>query len=140
MTVTPRSSQRLLERRRQERPGRQEQPELAAELLVDAPEQARPEAHRQAAGDRAQAVERRLAAALGDLALDRAPEQVEDLRHDDHRGHPVVAQRIEDHARVAAADVQDVGADRQRVVQPDRLLEQVRQRQQRDDPVLHRRR
>ena len=86
-------------------------------------------------GDAAQAVERGLAAALVDLALDGAPEQVEDLRDDHHRGHPVVAQRVEDDPRVAAADVQDVRADRQRVVQADRLLEQVRQRQQRDDPV-----
>ena len=76
---------------------------------------------------------------LLDLALDRAPEQVEDLRHDDHRGRPVVADRLEDHPRVAAPDVEDVGADVERVEQPDRLLEQVRQRQQRDDPVLHRR-
>ena len=51
----------------------------------------------------------------------------------------MVAQRVEDDPRVAAPDVQDVGADRQRVEQPDRLLEQVRQRQQRDEPVLHRR-
>ena len=59
--------------------------------------------------------------------------------HDDHRGDAVVAQRIEDDPRVAAADVQDVGPDVERVVQPDRLLEQVRQRQQRHEPVLHRR-
>ena len=84
-------------------------------------------------------VERGLAAALGDLALDGAPEQVEDLRDDDHRGHPVVAQGIEDDPRVAAPDVQDVRPDRQRVVQPDRLLEEVRQGQERDDPVVHRR-
>ena len=51
----------------------------------------------------------------------------------------MVAQRIEDDPRVAAPDIQDVRPDRERVVQPDRLLEQVRQRQQRDDPVLHRR-
>ena len=127
----------LLEGRRQERPGRQEEPEMAAELLVDAPEEARPEAHRQVAGDAAKPVERGLAAALGDLALDGAPEQVEHLRDDDHRGHPLVAQRIEDDPRVAAPDVQDVGTDRQRVEEPDRLLEQVRQRQQRDQAVLH---
>ena len=54
---------------------------------------------------------RRRLAALLDLARHRAPEQVQDLRDDDHRGDPVVAQGIEDDARVAAADVQDVGAD-----------------------------
>ena len=127
----------LLERRRQERAGRQEEPEVAAELAVDAAEQARPDRHREVPGDRAEPGERGLAAALDDLAVEGAPEQVEDLRDDDHRGDPVVAQRVEDDPRVAAPHVQDVGADRQRVVQPDRLLEQVRQRQQRDDPVLH---
>ena len=35
-------------------------------------------------------------------------------------------------------DVQDVGADVHRVVQRDRLLQAVRQREQRDQPVLHR--
>ena len=49
----------------------------------------------------------------------------------------MVAQRIEDDPRVAAAHVQDVRPDGQRVVQPDRLLEEVRQRQERHDPVLH---
>jgi hypothetical protein len=38
------------------------------------------------------AVERLGPTALGDLALDRAPEQVEDLRHDDHARDPVVPQ------------------------------------------------
>ena len=46
--------------------------------------------------------------------------------------------RVEDDPRVAAADVQDVGADVERVVQRDGLLERVRQREQRHDPVLHR--
>ncbi len=48
----------------------------------------------------------------------------------------MVAQGIEDDAWIAAADVQDVGPDAQRVEEPDRLLEQVRERQQRHDPVL----
>ena len=74
-----------------------------------------------------------------DLALDGAPEQVEDLGDDDHARDPVVAQRVEDDPRVAAPDVQDVGPDVERVVQPDGLLEQVGQRQQRHDPVVHRR-
>ena len=112
---------------------------MAAQLLVDAAEQARSPADRQPPGDPPETFERGLAAALGDLALDGAPEQVEDLRDHDHRGDPVVAQRVEDDPRVAAPDIQDVRPDRERVVQPDRLLEQVRQRQQRDDPVLHRR-
>ena len=83
-------------------------------------------------------IERRRPALLLDLALDRAPEQVEHLGHEDHARDPVLAQRVEDHPRVAAADVEDVGADVERVVQRDRLLERVRQRQQRHDPVLHR--
>src|SRR6185503_16122311 len=80
----------LLERRRQERPRRQEEPEMATELLVDAPEQPRPDAHRQVARETAEAGERGLAAALGDFALDRAPEQVEDLGNHDHRGHALI--------------------------------------------------
>ena len=88
---------------------------------------------------RSEPVDRRRPAALRDLALDGAPEQVEDLRDDDHGGDAVVAQRIEDDPRVPAPDVEHVGADVERVVQPDGLLEQVGQRQQRDEPVLHRR-
>ena len=48
-------------------------------------------------------------------------------------------ERVEDHPRVPAPDVQHVGPDIERVVQPDGLLEQVRQRQQRHDPMVHRR-
>jgi hypothetical protein len=84
---------------------------VAAELLVDAPEQARSEAHRQMAREPAKPGERRLAAALRDLALDRAPEQVEDLWDDDHRGHSLVPQGVEDDPRVPAPDVEDVGPD-----------------------------
>ena len=137
--MTPRSSQACWSAGGRNAPAETNSRKWPPSCCVDAAEQTRPDAHRQVARDRAQPVERARAAALVDLALDRAPEQVEDLRHDHHRGHPVVAQRIEDHARVAAPDVQDVGADVERVVQPDGLLEQVRQRQQRDDPVLHRR-
>ena len=123
-----------LEGRRQERAGREEQAEVAAEL-------ARGRSGRGAAGARTAGAGRsrrrrskaRRRPRLVDLALDGAPEQVEDLGDDDHAGHPVVAQGIEDDPRVPAAHVQDVGADVERVVQPDRLLEQVRERQQRDD-------
>ena len=128
-----------LERGRQERPGRQEQPEVAAELGVEAGEQPTADRVRQASGDGAQSLDDRRPAALVDLALDGAPEQVEDLRDDDHARDPVLAQGVEDDPRVAAADVQDVGTDIERVVQPDGLLEQVGQRQQRDEPVVHRR-
>ena len=136
MTMTPEVLPALLEGRRQERAARDEQAEVAAELAVDAAEDAPPDAHRQVPGDAAQSIEGGGLAALLDLARDGAPEQVEDLRDDDHRGDLVVAQGIEDDARVPAADVQDVGADAQRVEQPDRLLEEVRQRQERHDPVF----
>ena len=66
---------------------------------------------REAAGDPAQ---RARSSPAGrpwlDLALDRRPEQVEDLGNDDHRGDPVLADRLEDDPRVPAPDVQDVGA------------------------------
>ena len=48
-------------------------------------------------------------------------------------------ERLEDHPRVAAPHVQDVGPDIEGVEQPDGLLEQVGQRQERDHPVVHRR-
>ncbi len=127
----------LLQGRRQERPCGQEEAEVTAQLLVDAAEQARAEAHGQTSGDPAKPGEGGLATALVDLALDGAPEEVEHLGDDDHRGHPVIAQRIEDDAGIPAAHVQDVRPDRQRVVEPDRLLEQMREREQRDDPMLH---
>ncbi len=48
----------------------------------------------------------------------------------------MVADRLEDDPWVAAPDVQDVGADGQGVEQGDRLLHEVRQRQERNEPVL----
>ena len=75
------------------------------------PEQDPPRAIRQTPGDAAQPVEGGASGPLLDLALDRAPEQVEHLGDDDHERHPVVAQRLEDDARVAAPHVEDVGAD-----------------------------
>jgi len=64
--------------------------------------------------------------------------QVEHLRDEDHARDPVLTQRVEDDPGVAAADVEHVGAHIQRVIQRDGLLERVRQREQRHDPVLHR--
>ena len=129
----------LLQRGREECAGRHEDPERTPELRMDLPEQDAACRHRQATPDRPEPVEQRSPAGLLDLALDRAPEQVEHLGHDDHRRDAMRAERIEDHPRVAAPDVQDARPDRQRVVQAHRLLEQVRQREQRHDPVLHRR-
>ena len=103
-----------------------------------APEQPTPDWHGQAPADRAQPVERGGLAASCDLALDLAPEQVEHLGDHDHRRHAMSAQRIEDDPRTPTADVQHVRPDRQRIEQADRLLEQVRQRQDRHDAVLHR--
>ena len=127
------------QRRRQERAGREEQAEVPAELAVDAPEQQPPRGERQVSGDATQSIERAATTGLVDLALDGRPEQVQHLGHDDHARDPVLAERGEDDPRIAAADVQDVRADVERVVQPDRLLEQVAERQQRHDPVVHRR-
>ena len=90
---------------------------MAAELLVDAAEQEPPDRERQAARDAPEPIDRRGAAALGDLALDRAPEQVEHLGHDDHARDPMVAQGVEDDPWVPAPDIEHVGADIERVVQ-----------------------
>ena len=94
---------------------------------------------RQVARDAPEPFDHRGAAAFGDLALDRAPEQVEHLGHHDHARDPMVAQGIEDDPWVPAPDIEHVGADIERVEQRDRLFEQVREGEQRDDPVLHRR-
>src|SRR3954453_17853305 len=102
----------LLERRREEGARGQEEPEVTSELPMDAAEQARPDGHREVTRDRPEPGERRIALTLADFALDRAPEEVEDLRDDHHRCDPVVAKGIEDDARIAAPHVQDVGADR----------------------------
>jgi hypothetical protein len=90
-------------------------------------------------GNSTEAAERRRLAGLLDLAFDRRPEQLEDLGDDDHRRRAVAADRLEDDARVSAPDVEDVGADIEGVEQGHGLLEEVRQRQQRDDAMLHRR-
>ena len=108
----------LLEGRRQEGARRQEQPEVRHRAAGGCSGTAAAGA---AIGSRraiaAQPLEGRAAAALLDLALDGAPEQVEHLGDDDHARDPVLAQRVEDDPRVAAADVQDVGADIERVEQ-----------------------
>ena len=71
----------------------------------------------QPAGDRPEPLELlRLPLPL-DLALDRAPEQVEHLRDEQHRRDPVLAEAVEDDPRVPAPDVQDVRADVHRVEQ-----------------------
>ena len=90
---------------------------MAAELLVDAAEQEPPDRERQVARDAPEPFDRRGAAALGDLALDRAPEQVEHLGHHDHARDPMVAQGVEDDPWVPAPDIEHVGADIERVVQ-----------------------
>ena len=127
---------RLLELGRQEGGGADEQVQAAAEPLMDAPEDDPAGAIRQVAGDRPEPVEVGDLALGLDLALDGAPEEVEDLGHDEHRRHPVIADRLEDHPRIAAPHVQDVAADGQRIEQRGDLLHQVREGQERDEPVL----
>ena len=126
----------LLDGRREERPGRHEQPEIAAQSPMNGAEDPAPRPVRQPPGDPPQPIEGLGAAGLLDFAFDRRPEQVQHLGHYDHRRGPVIADGLEDRARVAAADVQDVGAHIERVEQRHGLLEQVREGQQRDDPVL----
>ncbi len=75
---------------------------------------------------------------FSDLALDGAPEQVHHLRDEEHGRDAVLAQAVEDHARVPAAHVEDVRPDIHPVEQGDLLLQAVRQGEQRDQPVLHR--
>src|SRR5205085_11525660 len=71
---------RLLQGRRQERAGADEQVETATEAAVNASEQDPTEAIGESTRDPSQPVERRRPTGLLDLPLDRAPEQIEDLR------------------------------------------------------------
>ncbi len=106
---------------------------------MDAPEQEPPGPVRQDPGDPPKSLEEGPPPGPVHLPLHRAPEQFKDLRDHQHRRRPVVADRLEDDPRVAAPHIEDVGADRQRVEQGDRLLHEVRQGQERDEPVLLRR-
>src|SRR4029079_10548734 len=123
----------------EERARADEQAQAAAEPRVDASEQEAAGRGGEMAADRSEAVEEGAATAPVGLALDRAPEQVEDLGHDDHARDPVGLERREEDARIAAADVKDVRADAQRVDQADRLLEQVAEREDAYHPVGQRR-
>ena len=106
---------------------------------MDAAEDQPPDPIGEMTGDRPEAVEGRPPARPIRLPFDRGPEQIEDLRDHDHARHAVGTQGFEEEPRVAAPDVQDVGADAQRVDQPDRLLEEVAERKNRHDPVFERR-
>ncbi len=104
---------------------------------MDPAEEQAPGRHRQATGDRPGAPELgRLPLSL-DLALDGRPEELEQLRHQDHRRRPMVADRLEDDPWVAGPDVHDVGTEVEDQVEPDRLLEQVGERQHGGDAVVH---
>ena len=107
---------------------------------MDAPEDQAPDRVGEAAGDRAEPIEG------GPPAGSCRPR----ARSRSRRGRAPAGTAImlvtrcarsavEQDPRVAAPDVEDVGADAQRVDQPDRLLEQVAERQDADDPVLDRR-
>ena len=108
-------------------------------LRVDAPEEEPAERVRQVPGDPPQPPERRRPARLSGP---RARSRPRTARGPAGRGPSTWsggADGLEDDARVAAPDVEDVGADVEGVEEGDGLLEQVRERQQRDDPVLDRR-
>ena len=102
---------------------------------VDLAEHPPPQAVGQTAGDGPQAVELLRLALFLHFALDRRPEEVEHLRHDDHRRHAMGADGLEDDPRVARADVEDGGPDQERVAELE-LAEEMGERQQRDEAML----
>ena len=110
---------------------------MPAELAVDLAEDQAPGGHRQAAGNPPAALERRASTPPVDLPQQGGPEDLQDLRDQDHGGGPVVPDRLEHDPWVARADVQDVGSEVQGQVEPDRLLEQVGQREHGYDAVVH---
>ena len=96
-----------------------------------------PGGHRQPAGDPPAALERGCTAPPVDLPQQGRPEDLEDLWDQDHRGGPMVADRLENDPRVARSDVQDVGPEVQRQIEPDGLLEEMGQREDGHDAVVH---
>ena len=120
---------RLLDGRWQEGARGDEQAEAAAQPRVDGTEEPAPGGVGEPPGNPSKAVECRRSPGLFDLPLDGRPEEFEDLRNDHHGCGAVIADCLEDRARVATADIQDARADVERVEQRDRLLEQVREGQ-----------
>ena len=89
----------LLQCRRQVRAGTDHQVEPAAQLLVDAAEDQPARPVGQVTRDPARPVEGLVPTLALDLALQPQPEQLEQLRHEDHRRDLLLAQRVEDDAR-----------------------------------------
>ena len=107
MTTMPDVLPGDLQVRRQVGAGRDEQAQLAAQLGVELAEDEPAQRGRGGAGrcDGRRSNRRRLAALL-DLAGQGAPEELQDLRRQDHRGDAELTQRLEDDARVARAHVE----------------------------------
>ena len=109
--------------------------EPAAELAEDGPEQQPAQPARSPTGDSVRLLEPGAAARLVDLPLDRRVQEPQALRHDQQDRHLEVAERADQHGGLAADRVDDAGADDQRAHEPEHLFIQVRQRQDRQEPI-----
>ena len=105
---------------------------------MEAAEDDAAETRGQPPGDATCALESRRLPAPLDLAGEGVPEEVEDLRGQHHGGHAKLAERLEDDARVARTDIAHLGADRGGVEEHRGLLEEVREGQDRDGPLVTR--
>ena len=109
--------------------------EPAAELAEHRPEQEPAQPARSPARDSVRLLEPGAAARLVDLSLDRRVEEPQALRHDQQDRHLEVAERTDQHGRLAADRVDDAGTDDQRAHEPEHLLVEVRERQHRQQAV-----
>ena len=87
-------------------------------------------------GDPAHSVEGAEPPLRGHFPFYGCPEEVDDLGHQHQRGRAVVSKGLEQHSRVTASHVEDVGADAHRVQDRSHLFEQMRERQHRHGTVL----
>ena len=91
---------------------------------------------RERPGERVEALERLAAAGLVDPPLDRGVDEPEALRHDEQDRGLEVAERPQEDDRLAAHRVDDAGAHGERRDEPQDLLVEVGERQDRDHPVV----
>jgi hypothetical protein len=98
----------------------------SAEPPENGPEEEAAEDRRQGPGKPVEPLEGGPPSGLIDLTLDGVVEQAQALGHDQQHRDPVVAERPEQHGRLAADGIDDAGADQQWRDEAETLLEEVR--------------
>ena len=109
---------------------------LPADRREDRREQDPPGGLRERPGEGVEALERLPPAGLVDPPLDGGVDEPQALRHDEQDRGLEVAEGPQEDDRLPAHGVDDAGPDRQRRDEPEDLLVEVRERQDRDHPVV----